>query len=756
MNPSKQVKNPVADLLDATADAKQLLQSYANTDFASGTHTHILSDVEELVDALASKYDSSHVGTTANKLVQLTAAAKLPAVDGSLLTNLPDGKAGFPQSLQDVALSNLGSNPIPTDYFGGFLWGVNDTTGEISKSSNFGTSWTQVRATSYGGIVRIAPCSDGEVLLVSRDAIRKSSGWASNPATATFSTKMTVTSGGYTSILRWGFDSDETGTRFIAVEYAGTPGWATSRQGRISTDSGETFTLVYDSLTRYGSTANDNTHIHSACIQKRGASYRYWIAEGHSAPGGVGGLYFSDDSGSTWTHLTSSTIHYDGAFTTLTATDYGLVCGSDNVANGVFLLPDSDDPTAVEAIQLWKWNEQALDGLLGFAERGYKDPDTGIVYIGFTVGLGTSKTPIVATDGRFADLVNAVSDTGATGDSVANIVVKDGKLIAYYKKTGGTVDRILKANVNDNFAFKLKDRTGVLEGTAASSSIAIGISDASTAVGSVLVGHLSSLASTVEKSVVLGYDCDITGNGRMVVIGPEIDTAAENGVIIGRGSTMSGSFQVCIGSNCSLGSTGVVALGSGVAATGNNAVAVGFSITASGTDTVAIGKSLTALSEGIVIGNTSSTVTGGNQATLIGSNCFADLHSVVIGYASSAGQYSVAIGRGVTSGSAGALTGYVDVAIGNGASATGVGSTVIGASSSCTHNNSSVLGYNLASTAADQVKLGARHIELNEMTAPSAGATNSARIFSRDNGSGKTQVCVIFPTGAIQVLATEP
>jgi hypothetical protein len=88
MNPSKQVKTPVADLLDATAAAKALLQSYSAGDFASSAHTHILSDVDELVDALASKYDSSHVGTTANKLVQLTAAAKLPAVDGSLLTDV--------------------------------------------------------------------------------------------------------------------------------------------------------------------------------------------------------------------------------------------------------------------------------------------------------------------------------------------------------------------------------------------------------------------------------------------------------------------------------------------------------------------------------------------------------------------------------------------------------------------------------------------------------------------------------------------
>jgi hypothetical protein len=40
--------------------------------------------------------------------------------------------------------------------------------------------------------------------------------------------------------------------------------------------------------------------------------------------------------------------------------------------------------------------------------------------------------------------------------------------------------------------------------------------------------------------------------------------------------------------------------------------------------------------------------------------------------------------------------------------------------------------------------------------APSAPPANTAMLFSRDNGSGKTQICVRFPTGAVQVIATEP
>lgn len=47
--------------------------------------------------------------------------------------------------------------------------------------------------------------------------------------------------------------------------------------------------------------------------------------------------------------------------------------------------------------------------------------------------------------------------------------------------------------------------------------------------------------------------------------------------------------------------------------------------------------------------------------------------------------------------------------------------------------------------------------ELNELTAdPAAGAANTGRLYLKDNGAGKTQLCVIFNTGAVQVLATQP
>jgi hypothetical protein len=46
--------------------------------------------------------------------------------------------------------------------------------------------------------------------------------------------------------------------------------------------------------------------------------------------------------------------------------------------------------------------------------------------------------------------------------------------------------------------------------------------------------------------------------------------------------------------------------------------------------------------------------------------------------------------------------------------------------------------------------------EMQEVTIPTAPVSNHARLFLKDNGSGKTQLCVRFHTGAVQVLSTQP
>jgi hypothetical protein len=39
---------------------------------------------------------------------------------------------------------------------------------------------------------------------------------------------------------------------------------------------------------------------------------------------------------------------------------------------------------------------------------------------------------------------------------------------------------------------------------------------------------------------------------------------------------------------------------------------------------------------------------------------------------------------------------------------------------------------------------------------PAAPAANNGVVYLRDNGAGKTQLCVRFATGAVQVIATQP
>jgi hypothetical protein len=45
--------------------------------------------------------------------------------------------------------------------------------------------------------------------------------------------------------------------------------------------------------------------------------------------------------------------------------------------------------------------------------------------------------------------------------------------------------------------------------------------------------------------------------------------------------------------------------------------------------------------------------------------------------------------------------------------------------------------------------------ELGEVANPASPLANRARLFVRDNGAGKTQLCVRFHTGGVQIIKTE-
>jgi hypothetical protein len=58
----------------------------------------------------------------------------------------------------------------------------------------------------------------------------------------------------------------------------------------------------------------------------------------------------------------------------------------------------------------------------------------------------------------------------------------------------------------------------------------------------------------------------------------------------------------------------------------------------------------------------------------------------------------------------------------------------------------------------DQIgRIGTGMVDMKEVGSdPAAPSTNRSRLYTRDNGAGKTQLVVRFATGAVQVIATEP
>lgn len=71
-------------------------------------------------------------------------------------------------------------------------------------------------------------------------------------------------------------------------------------------------------------------------------------------------------------------------------------------------------------------------------------------------------------------------------------------------------------------------------------------------------------------------------------------------------------------------------------------------------------------------------------------------------------------------------------------------------------NNAAALAETARFTGPGNFLLNAGYIELSEITAPANADANKGRLYLEDNGAGKTRLVIIFPSGAGQVIATEP
>ena len=401
------------------------------------------------------------------------------------------------------------------------------------------------------------------------------------------------------------------------------------------------------------------SHCHACCYDPW--EDRFWLSEGHSTSRGV---YWSGNNGTTWTKVAGSDV--DGAPTVLVATDDGIVCGTDSAPGGVYGIARRTSTADLKMELIWQW-WPGKAGIVGFAQRGFRDPRSGLVYMGWNSSFSDVKIIMAAGNATTAGLVWEATSAGA--DRLWNqVVTKNGKLIGYYNVGG--VDSILTGFVSLGGFPALQMNTGNILG---------GVSAEPT---SVVVGKNASAPTSAVESVVIGNGASVSSTGQSVIIGD--------------------------------GATGVAV-----------AVAIGDATSASGAGGTAVGKSAIVSGQlGVAIGHSAQATT--TKSTAVGWD-------------------------------ARATTDVNNVALGEGSRSSANGSTALGAESNAAHALSVALGAVAITTATSQVQVGAKHFELTELAADAAaGAANSARLYVRDNGSGKTQLVVRFATGAVQVIATEP
>ena len=547
--------------------------------------------------------------------------------------------------LANVTTEDTSSEPRFIEFFGGYMWGI--LSGDIYRSSNEGVTWT-LYCNSWPGtgddafISRIIPTSDGEVIVLSNAQIRKSINWATGNS-ATWSTPKVVPN---TTCVFLGFSLDGDGTKFILAEYSTT--WPNSRYAHISTDSGTTWTQRYDTLSLHGSTANTNSHLHGVCYDPIGD--RFYLGEGH---GTAGGVYVSTNNGVAWTRLDRDAFAMGGgdfnAPTVMTATDTGIVLGSDNANNGLYGIVRK--PVAAEEVPFLTLPiRTGRDGLVMFAQRGWKDPETGEVYMTFRSDF-TDVRPCIAV---------GTPTNGA---------------IIYEWPTLPVVS-------GDRFYFAARVSKERLAAYAEFNAVPTTV--------------LGDLSQNTDENIAVSDRGNTTGGRSFptsVSVGPKSSANAVESVAVGVGASANFADTIAIGHNATVTATGATAFGSG---------------SSCGNASVAIGSSAVALNGCVAVGDSAVVVSA--LATAVGYAARSTINGVALGYNANAEDFGDSI----------------------------------------------AIGVNTRTTSAKQVQFGDRHIEITEQTAPSAPATNGARLFARDNGSGKTQLCVRFATGAIQVLATEP
>lgn len=667
----------------------QMVQLRAATVTAAGDAQAAKSDAETAAgDAETHRTHVDAIRDLLDEAAQNNVAPYLTPTELNA-TYVPGARVGglAPAPLIGATVTNEGSsNPRAIAVFDGYMWGC--VQASLRRSFDYGRNWETVAALPASPAT-LRPTADGEVLFTSGPNLYKSTGWSINPATATYRVVLTATPGA--TFLPFGFDGDEIGRqKFIITEYgSGIPAWAASRYVWISLDAGQTWTVVYDSDTDSGG-APEDSHMHGACYDRW--ADRFWWTEGH----GVGsGYYYSDDDGATHSMLPKNPQFDTPAATVLVATDDGIVCGSDNHYGGLYGIPRTDDPADMQLIHTWRWRPPE-DGTAGFGNMGFRDPDTGVVYIAFG-SVYTSTKPMIAGGTATTGALVWEAPTAGAYHRVWEVVVSRGRMRAHYEDATG--HRVVQGVIpKPGVPAPAARNRGNIEGGIANqqTSVAFGPGAYAGDTPYAVVGGAGATAKGLSpqvvfglnakgdsNNVVIGPNADTEGGGRSVAIGPDVKSKFSFGVGIGDKALNSASYSTSVGAGAQAGS-GCVSVGS------------------------------------------SSNANLGASATAAGHGSKAEASAAAFGHASSAAAFGASFGKNSA------------VTVANGAA--------FGFEAVAMHLRSVALGANTLTTASDQVQIGPRHIEFAATANPPAPAAGRGDFYLFDN-AGTLELRVRTATG---------
>lgn len=500
--------------------------------------------------------------------------------------------------MSNVTVEENYTGVLPIAVNDGWLYGFQNNQ-TIVRSNDEGKSWSTVATSPQGSLHSMYWTSDGEVLLGFNSAIRKSVGWSENPQTATWKTVVTRSKG--IGILPWGIDGD--GTKFIVTEYSAQDR-SESRYVWISTDMGETFNVV---VNKYTIDPDNTSHMHGVAYDKW--ADRFFLSHGH---GVIEGVYWSDDDGATW-HLVEYDFELNAAPTTLTATDNGIVAGSDSGRAGLYGIQRTENPHDLVMRRTARW-QVPREGVTGFAYRGVRDEETGQVYVAFKSDFGDISPVIMA----------GTATTGSTiwkanfgsGDSFQYLTVTKNHIIGVHGSSGN-----LSLIVGDKpfSGVDLFDSGNVLTGKATSTSIGIGRDVDVKTQNDIVIGNGARLDpnSSNTENVVVGFRAE--GSARSVTI--DVDS-----------STAGGGDNIAIGNN--------------VKNKAANSISLGFNaeVLSAQTGAIALGTNTKATIGGIAVGYGAVTTPTSVNAIAIGGNTQSGTESVAVGFLASTGTRAVAIG----------------------------------------------------------------------------------------------------------------